>query len=101
MPKLTDELAGPLKLMQVKRTNSYPMTSVDMCMLQDSARRIARVTTEAKIELDEEQYVESFRPHIMDVVHAWSSVSDCLVLSEGSNYYFPLPREHHFPTYAK
>ncbi len=41
---------------------------------QDSARRIARVTIEAKMELDEEQYVDSFRPHLMDVVHAWSSV---------------------------
>ena len=47
-----------------------------MCAcLQDSARKIARVAIEAKLELDEEKYVESFRPHLMDVVHAWSSVS--------------------------
>ena len=26
------------------------------------------------MELEEEAYVESFRPHIMDVVHAWASV---------------------------
>ncbi|KAL5486646.1 hypothetical protein EMCRGX_G019154 [Ephydatia muelleri] len=55
MPKLTDELSGPLK------------------MMQDSARRIARVSVEAKLELDEEEYVESFKPHIMDVIHAWCS----------------------------
>ena len=49
---------------------------VCMCVcVQDSARRIARVSIEAKLDLDEEQYVESFRPHLMDVVHAWSSVS--------------------------
>lgn len=57
VPKLTEELSGPLK------------------MMQDSARRISRVATEAKLDLDEEMYVESFRPHLMDVVHAWSSVS--------------------------
>lgn len=44
-------------------------------MMQDSARRIARVSVESKMNLDEENYVESFRPHLMDVVHAWSSVS--------------------------
>ena len=55
MPKLTDELSGPLK------------------MMQDSARRIARVSVEAKLEMDEEEYVESFKPHIMDVMHAWCS----------------------------
>ena len=42
---------------------------------QDTARRIARISIEAKLDLDEETYVESFRPHIMDVVHAWASVS--------------------------
>ena len=25
--------------------------------------------------MDEEEYVESFKPHIMDVMHAWCSVS--------------------------
>ena len=57
VPKLTEQLSGPLK------------------MMQDSARRIARVSVESKMDLDEESYVESFRPHLMDVVHAWSSVS--------------------------
>ena len=30
------------------------------------------------MELDEEGYVESFKPHIMDVMHAWCSVSGSL-----------------------
>ena len=42
---------------------------------KDTARRIARISIEAKLDLEEEAYVESFRPHIMDVVHAWASVS--------------------------
>ncbi|XP_074640522.1 exosome RNA helicase MTR4-like [Tubulanus polymorphus] len=53
IPKLSEELSGPLRIMQ------------------DTARRIARVSREAKLEVDEETYVESFKPHMMDVVHAW------------------------------
>ncbi|XP_073227309.1 exosome RNA helicase MTR4-like [Porites lutea] len=55
MPKLTEELAGPLRQMQ------------------ESARRIGKVSEEAKLEIDVETYVESFRPHIMDVVFAWAN----------------------------
>ncbi|KAH3850420.1 hypothetical protein DPMN_092831 [Dreissena polymorpha] len=51
--KLTEQLAGPLRL------------------LQDTARRIARVSKEAKLEIDEENYVGSFKAQMMDVVHAW------------------------------
>ncbi|XP_032241598.2 exosome RNA helicase MTR4 [Nematostella vectensis] len=57
MPKLREELAGPLRQMQ------------------ESARRIAKVSQEAKMELDVEEYVEKFRPHIMDVVFAWANGS--------------------------
>jgi len=53
MPKLTDALSGPLRSMQ------------------DMARRIARVSREAKIEMDEDTYVEKFKPFMMDVVHEW------------------------------
>jgi len=55
-PKLSEELARPLK------------------MMQDSARRIAKVSVEAKLNIEEDNYVQSFRPNLMDVVHAWSSV---------------------------
>ncbi|XP_076635759.1 exosome RNA helicase Mtr4 [Colletes latitarsis] len=54
MPKSTEELGGPLRQMQ------------------DLARRIAKVSTEANLELDEDSYVESFKPYLMDVVYAWS-----------------------------
>nr|KAG5709543.1 hypothetical protein BaRGS_001593 [Batillaria attramentaria] len=37
----------------------------------DTAKRIARVSKEAKLEIEEEAYVESFRPHMMDVVYEW------------------------------
>ncbi|KNC96224.1 ATP-dependent RNA helicase MTR4 [Spizellomyces punctatus DAOM BR117] len=51
--KMRDELAVPLRIMQ------------------ESARRIARVSQESKLAIDEEEYVQSFRPELMDVVYAW------------------------------
>jgi ATP-dependent RNA helicase DOB1 len=38
---------------------------------QDTARRIAKVSAEAKMDIQEDDYVETFKPHMMDVVHAW------------------------------
>lgn len=52
---LTRKLAGPLQ------------------QLQDTARHIVEVSRECKLELDEEEYVDSFRPSLMDVVFAWSN----------------------------
>lgn len=40
---------------------------------QESARRIGKVSEEAKLQVDVETYVESFKPHIMDVVFAWAN----------------------------
>lgn len=53
MPKLSEALSGPLKQMQ------------------DLARRIAKVSVEAKLELEEDEYVEKFKPYMMDLVAAW------------------------------
>ncbi|MCP9263772.1 Superkiller viralicidic activity 2-like 2 [Dirofilaria immitis] len=55
--KLADDLSGCLRTMQ------------------EYARRIAKVTKESKLEIDEDKYVESFKPHLMDVVHAWCTGS--------------------------
>lgn len=53
MPKLSESLSGPLKQMQ------------------DLARRIAKVSVEAKLEMEEDEYVEQFKPYMMDIVAAW------------------------------
>ncbi|KAB0363881.1 hypothetical protein FD754_008037 [Muntiacus muntjak] len=55
MPKLTEQLAGPLRQMQ------------------ECAKRIAKVSAEAKLETDEETYLRSFKPHLMDVVYTWAT----------------------------
>ncbi|XP_017769968.1 PREDICTED: superkiller viralicidic activity 2-like 2 [Nicrophorus vespilloides] len=65
--KLIDELSGPLRQMQ------------------DIARRIAKISTEARLEIDEEAYVDRFKPFLMDVVYAWcngSSFSDLCRMTE-------------------
>ncbi|XP_063928179.1 exosome RNA helicase MTR4 [Zophobas morio] len=53
VPKLSEELSGPLRQMQ------------------ELARRIAKVSTEARIPLEEDSYVERFKPFLMDVVFSW------------------------------
>ncbi|KAI5622590.1 superkiller viralicidic activity 2-like 2 [Silurus asotus] len=55
MPKLTEQLAGPLRQMQ------------------ECAKRIAKVSAEAKLDVDEDAYLNQFRPHLMDVVYTWAN----------------------------
>ena len=40
--------------------------------MQRTARHIAGTAKECKLEMDEEKYVESFNPTLMDVVYNWS-----------------------------
>lgn len=53
VPRLKPELAEPLKA------------------VQDMAAKIAKVFKESKIEVVEKEYVESFRPELMEVTYAW------------------------------
>ena len=39
--------------------------------MQDMARRIAKVSREAKLDMEEDSYVEKFKPFMMDIVHEW------------------------------
>ncbi|TKS84321.1 Superkiller viralicidic activity 2-like 2 [Collichthys lucidus] len=55
MPKLTEQLAAPLRQMQ------------------ECAKRIAKVSADAKLDVDEETYLNQFKPHLMDVVYAWAN----------------------------
>ncbi|XP_064798209.1 exosome RNA helicase MTR4 [Oncorhynchus masou masou] len=57
MPKLTEQLAGPLRQMQ------------------ECAKRVAKVSAEAKLEVDEDTYLDKFKPHLMDVVYTWANGS--------------------------
>jgi DSHCT (NUC185) domain len=62
--------------------------------VQETARRIAKVSLEAKLQdMNEQDYVESFRPHMMDVVHAWckgssfAQICQMTTIFEGLNYF--------------
>ncbi|BGP51272.1 ATP-dependent RNA helicase mtr4 [Rhodotorula kratochvilovae] len=51
--KLKEELAGPLRVMQ------------------EAARRIAKIAVESKMPVVEDEYVASFKPELMDAVYSW------------------------------
>ena len=40
---------------------------------KECAKRLAKVSAEAKLEIDEETYLSSFKPHLMDVVYTWAT----------------------------
>ncbi|XP_071837928.1 exosome RNA helicase MTR4-like [Apostichopus japonicus] len=54
-PTLPEELSNPLRQMH------------------NMARRIAKVSAEAKMEIDEEKYIESFKPFMMTSVLDWAN----------------------------
>jgi ATP-dependent RNA helicase DOB1 len=55
LPKLTQDLAGPYKIMQ------------------ETAKRVATVSKECKLDVEIDEYVESLKPFLMDVMNAWVS----------------------------
>ena len=55
--------------MQLKRELAGPLSQ-----LQETSRSIAEVQRECKLDVNADEYVESFKPFLMDVIHAWSKV---------------------------
>jgi len=45
---------------------------VCVLLLQETARHIAELSRECKLEVDPDAYVESFRPFLMDIMYSWS-----------------------------
>ncbi|RDX63204.1 DExH-box ATP-dependent RNA helicase DExH9, partial [Mucuna pruriens] len=43
--------------------------------LQDTARRVAQLQLECKVQIDVDSFVKSFRPDIMEAVYAWAKGS--------------------------
>ncbi len=42
-----------------------------LATVQEAARRVAKVSIESRIEMDEKEFVDGFRPTLMEVVAAW------------------------------
>lgn len=55
--------------------------------LQEFAKRIARVSTEAKLDLEEEDYISKFKPTLMDVVLAWCKGATFLQICKMSDVF--------------
>ncbi|XP_050209869.1 DExH-box ATP-dependent RNA helicase DExH9 [Mercurialis annua] len=54
-----------------------PREELDLlfAQLQDTARRVATLQLESKVQIDVENFVNSFRPDIMEAVYAWAKGS--------------------------
>ena len=48
--------------------------SEPLSQLQQTARNIAEISQECKLEMDPDEYVESFKPFSMDITYHWSKV---------------------------
>ena len=59
----------PQEQIRLKRVLATPLQQ-----LQETARHIAEVSNECKVEVLEDEYIQSFQPILMDVIHAWSKV---------------------------
>ncbi|KAL8541877.1 hypothetical protein ACS0TY_002938 [Phlomoides rotata] len=46
-----------------------------LTQLQDTARKVAKVQLECKVQIDVDNFVSSFRPDIMEAVYAWAKGS--------------------------
>ena len=49
--------------------------------LQQAARAIGEVQRGCRLDVDVDAYVESFRPTLMDIIHAWSLVRSCCMVT--------------------
>lgn len=58
-----------------ERAEEVPKMRPDMVeplrILKETARRIGKVSLECKITLDEQEYVDSFRTEMVDIVYSW------------------------------
>ncbi|KAF2809633.1 putative ATP dependent RNA helicase, partial [Mytilinidion resinicola] len=68
-PALREELAKPFREIQAE------------------ARRVAKVSQESKVELVEKEYLDSFKPELMEVVFAWSKGASFLEICKLTDVY--------------
>ncbi|KAF2491028.1 putative ATP dependent RNA helicase [Lophium mytilinum] len=68
-PALREELAKPFREIQAE------------------ARRVAKVSQESKVELVEKEYLDTFKPELMEVVFAWSKGASFLEICKLTDVY--------------
>lgn len=55
--------------------------------LQDTARKVAKVQLECKVQIDVDSFVSSFRPDVMEAVYAWAKGSKFYEIMEISQVF--------------
>uniref|UniRef100_A0A7E4VDN8 Superkiller viralicidic activity 2-like 2 n=1 Tax=Panagrellus redivivus TaxID=6233 RepID=A0A7E4VDN8_PANRE len=55
--------------------------------MQTFAKRIAQATKDARLEIDDQEYVDSFRPLMMDIVHNWVSGESFKTICESTEVF--------------
>lgn len=58
--------------------------------LQETAEKIAAVSAECKLEMDAQEYMESFKPTLMDIIDKWSKVSLAAEIKSASQLFLSL-----------
>lgn len=56
------------------QVNSIKELHEPLSALRETAAHVATVQEECKIEIDVDEYADSFKPFLMDAVYAWSKV---------------------------
>ena len=55
--------------------------------LQNEARKIAKISNECKLEIEEDEYVDSFKTMLLDVVYCWSKGATFSKVTEMTDYF--------------
>lgn len=69
MPKLTEKLSNALS------------------QLKETARQVATVSKEMEVLKDEDEYIDSFKPHLMGVVLEWAKGTSFVKITQMTNIY--------------
>ncbi len=55
--------------------------------MKDTARRIARISNECRLPIDADAYVDSFKPHLMDLVLSWANGASFASICKGNDFF--------------
>eukprot|EP00850_Spirogloea_muscicola_P003714 SM000015S01214 [mRNA] locus=s15:498593:502321:- [translate_table: standard] len=50
-----------------------------LALLKETARHLAEIQREEKLDIDVEEYVEHFQPVLMDIIYSWSKVGEIVL----------------------
>lgn len=68
--KLSAHWGGVQEEIKLKQQLAQPLNE-----LQETAEMIATTSAECKIDVDADEYMQSFKPTMMDIIDKWSKVS--------------------------